>query len=144
MSAVLQGILPDVMHIVHLACLVDVVTSMLLDLSDTPFPWPGTSRDSRLEHGWRGYKGFCQKWGIEDRAERKLFTNEALKADYATVSQKILRAAAAKYMVFWLYDLMENLLQSQPDQPEHLKCPSQLVKTNLGSMCCIFFRASII
>ena len=113
------------MHIVHLACLVDVLTSMLLDLSDNPFPWKGASRDSRLEQGWRSYKGYCQKWGIEDRAERRLFTNDALKADFATVSQKILRAAAAKYMVFWLHYLMEDLLlqMSEPDRPENLKCP---------------------
>ena len=114
------------MHIVHLACLVDVVTSMLLDLSDTTFPWGGSSRDSRLEKGWRSYKTYCQRWGIEDRAERRLFSNEVLKADFATVSQKILRAAASKHMVFWLHELMENLVLSmpEPDRPEHLTCPS--------------------
>ncbi|OLQ11617.1 hypothetical protein AK812_SmicGene4549 [Symbiodinium microadriaticum] len=115
-------ILPDVMHILHLACFGDVLTSILLDFSDNPFPWPGSSRDSRLEHGWHSYKGYCQRWGIQDRAERKLFTNEALKADYATVSQKIMRAAAAKYMIFWLHWLVESLLQGDPEQPEDLKC----------------------
>ncbi|CAE7299286.1 unnamed protein product [Symbiodinium sp. CCMP2592] len=116
-------ILPDVMHIVHLACLVDVVTSMLLDLSDTTFPWSGSSRDSRLEQGWRSYKSYCQRWGINDRADRKLFTNDVLKGDYATVSQKILRAAASKYMVFWLHFLMESLLlgMAEPERPEHLQ-----------------------
>ena len=114
------------MHILHLACFGDVLTSILLDFSDNPFPWPGSSRDSRLEHGWHSYKGYCQRWGIQDRAERKLFTNEALKADYATVSQKIMRAAAAKYMIFWLHWLVESLLQGDPEQPEDLKCRSQL------------------
>ncbi|CAE7308593.1 unnamed protein product, partial [Symbiodinium microadriaticum] len=114
-------ILPDVMHIIHLACLGDVLTSMLLDLSDDQFPWPGSSRDTRLEHGWKSYKGYCQRWGIEDRAERRLFTNEVLKADFVTVSQKIMRAAAAKYMIFWLHWLMEGLLQGDPEKPEHLK-----------------------
>ena len=126
------------MHIVHLACLVDVVTSMLLDLSDTSFPWNGSSRDSRLEHGWRSYKAYCQRWGIKDRADRKLFTNEVMKGDYATVSQKILRAAASKHMVFWLHEMMENVLlgMPEPDRPDHLKCPSELLNNIWGSTCC--------
>lgn len=113
------------MHIVHLACLGDALTSMLLDLSDSQWPWPGSSRDARLEHAWQSYKEYCQNWNIADRCERKLFTNETLRYDYVTVSQKVMRAAAAKFMVFWMHWFMDSLLQGDPEQPEHLKCPGQ-------------------
>ncbi|CAE7330515.1 unnamed protein product, partial [Symbiodinium sp. CCMP2592] len=113
-------ILPDYMHIVHLACLGDALTSMLLDLSDTQWPWPGSSRDARLEIAWQSYKEYCQYWNIADRCERKLFTNETLRHDYVTVSQKFMRAAAAKFMVFWMHWFMNSLLQGD-EQPEHLK-----------------------
>ena len=113
------------MHIVHLACLGDALTSMLLDLSDTQWPWPGSSRDARLELAWQSYKEYCQYWNIADRCERKLFTNETLRHDYVTVSQKFMRAAAAKFMVFLMHWFMDSLLQGDPEQPEHLKCPGQ-------------------
>ena len=108
------------MHIVHLACTGDVVTSLLYDLTDHEWPWPGTSRDARLANAWYDYKAYCQLWSVPDRCERKVFTNEALRADFATLSQKFMRAAAARYIVFWLQYLMDSLLQDMNDPDEHL------------------------
>ena len=46
-----------------------------------------------------------------------------------------MRAAAAKYMIFWLHWLMEGLLQGDPEKPEHLKCLIQH-GTSLGLTFC--------
>ena len=115
----MSGILPDYMHVVHLACTGDALVSMLLDLSDTDWVWPGGSRDARLEHAWQSYKSYCQHWSVPDRCDRKVFTNEALKGDYPTLSQKFMRGAAAKFVVYWMQWLMRALtaqVQPSPDQ----------------------------
>ena len=112
------------MHVVHLACVSDTLTSVLWDLSETSWPWPGTTRDKRLEVAWGNYKKYCQDWGIVDRCERKTFSNEALRSDYATLSQKYMRAAAARYVVFWLQSMMDSILQDVTDPEEHLLPPA--------------------
>ena len=114
------GILPDYMHIVHLACTGDALVALLLDLSDTEYPWPGGSRDARLSFAWDSYKGYCQRWNVPDRCERKVFSNELLKGDYPTLSQKFMRAAAAKYVVFWMQWLMRTLVDADPSPADHL------------------------
>ena len=109
-----SGILPDYMHIVHLACTGDTLTSILAELSDTEWPWGRGSRDARLEHAWRSYKCYCQRYNIADRCDRKTFTSEAVRGDYATLSQKFMRAAAARYVVFWLEWYLGGLLRNMP------------------------------
>ncbi len=48
------GIFPDYMHIMHLACSVDAICSVLLDLSD------GGNRDRQLAELWESYKTWCE------------------------------------------------------------------------------------
>ena len=91
------------MHVMHLACVGDCLVSILLELSDDENIWPGNSRDARLEHAWTDYKKYCRSNAIPDMCERKTFTHAALRMDFAQLSQKYMRAAAARYIVFWLY-----------------------------------------
>ena len=114
------------MHVVHLACTGDALVSMLMDLSDNPWPWPGASRDARLATAWESYKGYCQSFSVPDRCERKVFTNEMLKGDYATLSQKFMRGAAAKHVVFWMQWFMRTLLDAIASPEDHLLPPGRI------------------
>ena len=123
------GILPDYMHIAHLACVGDALVALLLDLSDSNYPWRGTSRDARLSLAWDNYKSYCQRWNVPDRCERKVFTNDLLKGDYATLSQKFMRGAAAKYIVFWMQYLMKTLVDADPSPADNLLQIGFLIKS---------------
>ena len=51
--------------------------------------------------------------GLQDRCERKLFSSAVLKPKsetYINISQKVLSATAARYMIFWLCNLVKALL----------------------------------
>lgn len=55
--------------------------------------------------------------GVVDRASKKLFTSATLhptSKEYLNISQKHLSAAAARYAIFWLAQLMSYLLQQHP------------------------------
>ena len=102
--------MPDVMHITHLALLPDVITSTLLDWSDDRKFWSATSREGRLDQMWQSYRSWCedQFFSLRDRASRTLFSSRVLQPDttsYVEISQKILSASAARYMVHWLTSL---------------------------------------
>ena len=100
-----QGIYPDVMHIVHLALGIDVITSCLLDWSDDERLVPGNSRDKRLEWLWGSYWFWCEGQNLSERCQRKLFTAKGLKPEagkYLEISQKTLNAMASRYMIFWV------------------------------------------
>lgn len=106
----ISGIMPDVMHITHLALLPDVITSLLLDWSDDRKFWSATSREGRLNQMWQSYRSWCEEQGyfLRDRASRKLFTSRVLQPDttsYVDISQKVLSATAARYMVHWISSL---------------------------------------
>ena len=97
------------MHILHLAIFPDVLISLLCDLTDDV-----RSRDAELDILWNNYKVWCDGQAVPDRASRKLFSSAILKPnarEYATISQKLLSATAARYMIFWLGQLMASLLQ---------------------------------
>ena len=97
------------MHILHLAIFPDVLISLLCDLTDDV-----RSRDAELDILWSNYKVWCDGQAVPDRASRKLFSSAILKPnarEYATISQKLLSATAARYMIFWLGQLMASLLQ---------------------------------
>lgn len=56
--------------------------------------------------------------GISDRARRRLFTTRTLRPlskEYRTISQKILSAAASRYLIFWFSQYLSGLLASDPD-----------------------------
>ena len=51
--------------------------------------------------------------GLQDRCERKLFTSAVLKPkseNYLNISQQILSATGARYMILWLCNLVRSLL----------------------------------
>ncbi|CAE7215212.1 unnamed protein product [Symbiodinium microadriaticum] len=51
-----KGLLPDYMHMVHLACAVDFLGSMLLEVTDDATVLPGASREKRLDVLWKDYR----------------------------------------------------------------------------------------
>lgn len=111
-----QGIFPDVMHITHLALAPDVITSCLLDWSDDSSYFAGGSRDRRLNEMWQSYRSWCesQSYPMGERAQRKLFTSSVLKPDhgqYTEISQKVLNASAARYMLFWISSIAKQFAE---------------------------------
>jgi len=115
-SLILLGVLPDMVHLVHLAVAVDVITSCLLDWSDDRRFFNETSRDKRPTLMWNSYRSWCesQHFDLHDRASRKLFTTTVLKPDagkYVEVRQKTLNAMGARYMVFWLSNLAKQFAE---------------------------------
>ena len=52
-----QGILPDTMHLLYLAIVPDVLTSLLSDLTD------GTRREDALSALWENYRSWCEDQG---------------------------------------------------------------------------------
>lgn len=49
------------MHIVHLACAMDGITSILLDLvEEDPTLLRGNSKESKLETLWLNYRDWCE------------------------------------------------------------------------------------
>ena len=111
------------MHIVHLALLPDAIVSTLLDWSDDRRFWDASSRDARLSMMWSSYKEWTenQRFGFQDRATRKLFTTRVLQPEttsYTEISQKILSATAARYMVHWLCNLAVQFCQWTGDEAD--------------------------
>ena len=45
------------------------------------------------------------------------------KGDYPTLSQKFMRGAAAKYIVFWMQWLMRSLVHADPSPADNLLHP---------------------
>ena len=60
---------------------------------------------------------YAMQSGVPDRAQRKVFTSGVLRPtslDYVTLSQKMLSAAAARFVLFWLANLLGSLLRAEP------------------------------
>ena len=125
---VCPGILPDVMHLVHLGVATDVVVSLLLDWSDDTRFFGESSREKRLNQMWDSYRQWCESQGysMSDRAGRKLFSTAKLKPDgsgYTEISQKVMNASACRYIVFWLQDLAKQFAGwSDSDEDMNLTC----------------------
>ena len=51
------------MHIMHLACAVDCLSSVLMDLVDEPNLISGNSRDKKLETLWINYRNWAEATG---------------------------------------------------------------------------------
>lgn len=118
-----RGIFPDVMHITHLALAPDVITSCLLDWSDDAYYFAGTTRDRRLHVMWESYRLWCesQMYPLAERAQKKLFTTSVLKPDagrYVELSQKVLNATAARYMLFWIASLAKQFAEWTQEDPD--------------------------
>lgn len=162
------------MHIVHLACGMDVLTSVLLDLTDDGANLiHGNSRDRRLQELWLSYRDWCEggrtllfvkehtfspegclffgnlprfnfqnvfefraiepKWGVMDRAARRLFTTAILRPNngskFCEVSQRICSATAFRYMLFWMCSLLRTT--NTNDDSGKLLGKSWLLKTSV-------------
>ena len=144
-----SGILPDAMHLAHLAIFSDVYISLLLDLTDDY-----TKRDSKLSElfgelscmvriprqpnhirnkFWRTgtrIKPYTPSIpGISDRARRRLFTSRTIRPnakEYRSISQKLLSAAASRYLIFWFSHYLSGLLASSPDST-FLQLPDSII-----------------
>lgn len=111
-----SGLFPDLMHVNHLALVPDAITSCLLDWSDDSSYVQESSRDKRLACLWESYHSWCESSNIGERATKRLFSSAVLRPDtgaYAEVSQKIINATAARYMVFWLADVAKQFALSK-------------------------------
>ena len=57
--------------------------------------------------------------GVVDRASRRLFYSGTLhpkSKDYISISQKLLSAAASRYCVFWMAQLLSYLMTQHPGE----------------------------
>ena len=69
-------------------------------------------------------KAYHSILGVPDRARRKLFSTKVLRPncrEYRTISQKILSASAARFLILWLKNYVTALLETQPES-EFLQC----------------------
>ena len=56
----MSGIMPDYMHIVHLALAVDAIASVLIDLVDIDGLVAGATRDQKLATLWCNYHAWAE------------------------------------------------------------------------------------
>ena len=60
------GILPDIMHLSHLAIIPDIALSLLCDITDGPH------RDDKLDDLFENYRSFCESQGNRDPNNRPM------------------------------------------------------------------------
>ena len=83
------------MHLVHLGVGVDLLTSMLQDITDDQTVFCATSRERRLAMAYESYKAWAEEAKVTDRAGQRLFTTSSLtNTKVVEVSQKVLNATA--------------------------------------------------
>ena len=83
------------MHVIYLAIVGDMLTSLLFDLTDSEDHFPGRSREARLEEVWNIYDDWCWRSSIPDKISRRLFSTTFLKAGkYLEIPQKVMSAAS--------------------------------------------------
>ena len=106
------------MYIVHSAIAVDLITSMLQDLTDDRDIFDAPSRERRLEILWMNYRDWAKRAKVTDLAGRRLFTTGVLTNNKVVdVSQKVLSATACRYMIFWAANLMRSCFASTSGLP---------------------------
>ena len=104
------------MHVVYLAIVGDILTSVLLDVTDTRAFFNGRSRDARLEEIWSIYDDWCRRVDIPDRIGRRLFSTGFLKGSkFLDVPQKLMSAAASRYCIYFLASLLTLLFSWSED-----------------------------
>ena len=105
------------MHIMYLGVVNDVVVSLFLDVTDTDAVFPGNTVNARLDELWFCYRDWCEQSNVSDRAQRKLFSRSVLftPGHYAEISQKVMNATAARFMVFFMASLMRQVLEKLGD-----------------------------
>ena len=115
------------MHLVHLAVGVDLVSSMLQEVTEDRTIFDEPSRDRRLGQAFAAYRSWAEEAGVQDRPSRKMFTTSILTSSKVVeVSQKVLSATACRYMILWAAIFMTAVLKKIPGLPKlylHLACP---------------------
>ena len=109
------GILPDQMHLVHLAIGPDCIVSCLLDWTDSEQYVAGTFREQRLKVFYEHYRDWCETNEIGERASRKVFSVQTLTPDapgFVELSQKKMNAMACRYMLHWLGHVAKDFAMS--------------------------------
>ena len=107
------------MHVVHLAVGVDLITSMLQEITEDQTIFDGTSREKRLSMAFDAYRSWAEESAVPDRASKKLFSTGILTTNKVVeVSQKILSATAARYMILWCAIFMNRVLEQIPGLPK--------------------------
>ncbi|CAE7248892.1 unnamed protein product [Symbiodinium sp. CCMP2592] len=129
-------ILPDYMHMVHLACAVDFLASMLLEVTDDATIVEGSSREKRLDLIWKDYRSWSEASQVGDRASRRMFTTAVLRNNKVVeVSQKILSATACRYMLLWAATFLTTVCESMSALPPTLKQPDTYMQVLTGLSC---------
>ena len=111
------------MHILYLAIVADILLATLMDLTEDNTYFSGSSRESRLEEIWTIYLDWCNDAKVTDRAQKRLFSVATLRAGggkYVDISQKLMSAAASRFMIFFLAAFMSMLLKNAVETPELL------------------------
>ena len=87
---------------------------------------------------------------MSERAQRKLFTSSVLKPDhghYTEISQKVLNASAARYMLFWISPIAKQFAEwFQADEDMQLGYRLILLESEplfFGGNCCILTHANL-
>ena len=107
------------MHLVHLGVGVDLLTSMLQDVTDDETVFAAGSRERRLHMAWQSYRAWADEAQVSERASQRLFSTSILtNTKVVEVSQKIMNATACRYMLLWASNFMSSVCGSLPDLPQ--------------------------
>lgn len=122
----------DVLRISDLQLVPDCLTSVLVELTQC--------NDAELDSLWNDYVAWCASTSVltlhtvcfsdlgihpSYRAQRKFFTAKTLHApnSYIKVSQKLLKGASARMMVFWITPILYKECLVDPSvHNTHLVC----------------------
>ena len=129
------------MHLVHLAVGVDLISSMLQEITEDCTIFNETSRDRRLGQAFAEYRAWAEEAGVQDRPSRKMFTTSILTTSKVVeVSQKVLSATACRYMILWASIFMNTVLKKLPGLPKlYLLLVCVTYKTPTPSLYCYRF-----
>ena len=107
------------MHVVHLAVGVDLVASMLQEITEDRTVFPANSREKRLNMAYDAYKLWADQSKVPDLAGKKLFTTAILSnTKVVEISQKILSATACRYMILWAAIFMNSIFEHVEGLPK--------------------------
>ena len=100
----------------------DLLTSMLQDITDDQTFFCATSRERRLAMAYESYKAWAEEAKVTDRAGQRLFTTSILtNTKVVEVSQKVLNATACRYMILWAAQFMSHVCHQLSNLPQIYK-----------------------
>lgn len=98
------------MHTLDLAICTDTIASSLVVCSG--------GQNEKLNELRQAYFTWCKDLKLPDRATHKLFSLKVLKPsnEYASISQKFIKAAAARIMCYWVCGVVHQLVLDHPGE----------------------------